>query len=107
MRRSHLLFLPFVFALCMPSFAGAQKVEVVGDVEGQPLAENVKRLLSTLDFLGSTLGKEASDALQAAAEARDAGQLQKLLDRHVLLQVSINPESRVKVARGPADAGLQ
>src|SRR5262249_55119773 len=107
MRRSPLLFLPFVIALCLPALAGAQKVDVVSDVEGQPLAENIKRLLSTLDFLGSPLSKEATDALQAAAAGRDAGKLQKLLDPHVLLQVAINPESRVKVARGQADAVLQ
>ena len=38
---------------------------------------------------------------------RDAVALQKQLDPHVLLAVSLNPESRVKVKRGPAAATLQ
>jgi len=43
----------------------------------------------------------------AAAQARDAGRLQQLLDDRVLLVVHVNPESRVRVARGPAAAMLQ
>src|SRR5207237_1375303 len=46
-------------------------------------------------------------ALQAACADRDAAGIQRLLDPHVLLAVSINPEARVKVARGPAPAVLQ
>ena len=42
-----------------------------------------------------------------AARERDAGRLQQLLDDRVLLVVHINPESRVRVARGPAAAVLQ
>jgi hypothetical protein len=76
-------------------------------VEGQPLAANVTRLLSALDGLGSPLPKETVDKLAQAAKARDAAQLQKLLDPHVLFFVSLNPESRVKVQRGPAAAVLQ
>ena len=45
--------------------------------------------------------------LTAAARARDADRLQQLLDDRVLLVVHINPETRVKVARGPAAAVLQ
>jgi hypothetical protein len=79
----------------------------IHEVEGQPLGENAKRLLEALDFLGAPLPKDTADAVRAAAKERDAAQLQKLLDPHVLVQVSINPESRVKAARGPAAAQLQ
>src|SRR5262249_28458440 len=34
-------------------------------------------------------------------------QIQKLLDAHCLIGVSINPESRVKAARGPAEVELR
>src|SRR5205814_6281433 len=45
--------------------------------------------------------------LEAAARTGDSDRLQKSLDPHVLLVVTINPESRVKVQRGPAKARLQ
>ena len=77
------------------------------DVEGQPLAANVTRLLQALDMFGSSLPKEQTAALQEAAKNRDAKKLQELLDPHVLVQVTINPESRVQVARGPGAAALQ
>ena len=79
----------------------------IGDVEGQPLAANVRRVIEALQFLGSPLPAEEVEKLQAAAKDRDAKQLQKLLDPRVLLLAHINPESRVKVRRGPAAADLQ
>lgn len=77
------------------------------DVEGQPLAANVRRVLEALEFLGTPLVGERHAALEQAAKERDARKLQELLDEHVLFVVQINPEARVKVARGPADARLQ
>jgi hypothetical protein len=77
------------------------------EVEGQPLAANVKRLLDALDFLGTPLPETTPKALQPALAARDAGKVQQLLDPHVLLVVHINPESRVMATRGPARAALQ
>jgi hypothetical protein len=87
------------------SFA-ADKLEPQS-VEGQPLGENAKRVLDTLDFLGAGLPKDTADAIRAAATARDAAKVQELLDPNVLVQVNINPESRVKAMRGPATATLQ
>jgi len=84
----------------------ADKLDV-HEVEGQPLGENAKRVLDALEFLGAPMPKESADAIRAAAKERDAAKLQKLLDPHVLVQVTINPESRVKAARGPAAAQLQ
>jgi len=92
--------------LCLPGRA-ADPLPVVGDVEGQPLGQNVARLLQALDLLGSPLPKDATDKIQAAADARDVKKIQELLDPNVLVMVGINPESRVKVARGPAEATLQ
>jgi hypothetical protein len=93
-----LLFASVVFA--------ADKLEPQS-VEGQPLGENAKRVLDTLDFLGAGLPKDTSDVIRAAATARDAAKVQELLDPNVLVQVTINPESRVKAMRGPATATLQ
>jgi len=86
--------------------ASAQNLQPV-DVEGQPLAANATRLLQALEFLGAPLPANTTTALEAAAKARDAKKIQELLDPQVLLVVTLNPESRVKVARGPASAVLQ
>src|SRR5207244_1705620 len=75
--------------------------------EGQPVAGNVRRLLDALDYLGAPLPADQSKAILAAVKEQDPAKLQKLLDPHVLVQVTINPESRVKVKRGPADGVLQ
>ncbi|MEQ8855452.1 CehA/McbA family metallohydrolase [Gimesia sp.] len=88
------------------SLLAAESVEVV-DVEGQPLGANVKRLISALDYLGAPLSDDLVQKLTAASEQRDARQIQKLLDSEVLCVVSLNPEVRTKVARGPAQAVLQ
>lgn len=88
--------------------AGAQdSVPVVPGVEGQPLAANVKRLIAALEYLGTPLGEEVSRTLKEAAEARDAEALQRILDKQVVFVVDLNPEVRVKVARGPGKVVLQ
>ncbi len=57
--------------------------------------------------MGQPLPADVAAKLEAAAKERDHARLQTLLDKHVLLVVAINPESRVKVLRGPAAAMLQ
>jgi hypothetical protein len=96
----------FVTASLLAVNALAQDVAPVA-VEGQPLAANARRLDQALDYLGAMLPPAARKALQVACADRDAARIQQLLDPHVLLAVSINPEARVKVARGPAPAVLQ
>src|SRR6266487_2261126 len=86
---------------------GQNAAELRVPVEGQPLSANITRVLHALDFLGAPLPSETIKGLEAAAQAQDADRLQELIDPHVLLLVSINPESRVKVQRGPAKARLQ
>ena len=76
-------------------------------VEGQPLGANIERLLDALDSLGAPVTAALRRDLVAAAKARDADRLQQLLDDRVLVVVHINPETRVKVDRGPAAAVLQ
>jgi hypothetical protein len=84
----------------------AQSLDPV-DVEGQPLASNVTRVLETLTFVGHPLEADRARAILAACKAQDATKIQQLLDPQVLFLVHINPEARVKVKRGPAAALLQ
>jgi hypothetical protein len=93
-----------VVALCAPSFA--QTPEPI-DVEGQPLASNVERVLRGLDLLGTPLADNETKAILQAVRERKAETLQKLLDPHVLFLVNLNPEARVKAKRGPATVALQ
>src|SRR5436190_24044913 len=75
------------------------------EVDGQPLAANAERLVQALEFLGAPLSADAAAALKAAGQ--DGKAIQKVLDPLALVVVSINPEARVKVARGTAAASLQ
>ena len=85
----------------------AAAAEPVVPVAAQPLAANVTRLVEALDFLGASLPADVKKSLAQAAQKPDADRLQRLLDEHALFIVEINPESRVKVRRGPAKAVLQ
>lgn len=64
-------------------------------------------MVEALEFLGAPLAVEKQAALATAGRARDAAKLQQLLDPEVLVAVQVNPEARVKAARGPAAARLQ
>jgi hypothetical protein len=95
--------LPLVLALAL----AADPPPVVPDVDGQPVAANAERLARALRVLGALLPADAAEAVRAAADAHDAAAVQKALDARVLAVVTINPEARVKVARGPAAATAQ
>lgn len=84
--------------------AGTVSAQSTLDVEGQPLAANVRRLLQALDRLGAPLSETTQLSVLAACNDRDVGAIQRLLDPHVLLSVNINPEVRVKAARGAGGA---
>ena len=95
-----------IVSMWFARLASAQELAIV-PVEGQPLAANVKRLLQALDYLGAPLPADTHKTLKGACDDQDAAKIQRLLDPHVLLAVHLNPEVRVKVARGPARATLQ
>ncbi|MEO2090008.1 MAG: CehA/McbA family metallohydrolase, partial [Gemmataceae bacterium] len=95
-----------LFALT-PALLAADKPPVIDGVDGQPLAANAERLAKALDFLGTPLPADVAKTLTAAVEAKDAKRVQEILDPRVLFVVNINPESRVKAARGPAEAVAQ
>src|SRR5437762_6825519 len=77
-----------------------------GVVALQPLAQQVRRLETALGYLGQPLpitDREAIDAALARTDTSAAvSDIQEILDRLVLANVHINPESRVKVEQGRA-----
>jgi hypothetical protein len=74
---------------------------------GQPLAGNARRVTESLKYLGQPLPETAENTLREAIGKQDAARIQEILEPHVLFHVDINPELRVKVARGKAVAVLQ
>ena len=89
--------------------ACSEPLPLVLDVDAQPLAAQAERVADALRFLGQPLSPEAARQLAAARNA-DPEQMvrgvQETLDAYCLVDIHINPESRVKVARGPAEAKL-
>ena len=79
---------------------------VATSVEMQPLAAQVRRLIEALDYIGAPLGSDDRQAIDAAMREVDAAQatgaIERVLDKYVLLDVEINPESRVHTTQGPA-----
>lgn len=99
-------FLSAILLIAWTTQVHAQKLDVI-DVEGQPLAANVTRIIQAYELVGQPLPADLVKPLNEAIAARDAKKIQQLLDPHVLVLVTVNPESRVKAARGPAKAELQ
>ncbi|MEO8425801.1 MAG: hypothetical protein ABI651_01685, partial [Verrucomicrobiota bacterium] len=83
---------------------------IVRNVELQPFIAQVKRVIEATDFLGVPLSAADRQALEAAFKNSDSDgaseAIQRTLDKHCLIVVDINPESRVKVAAGPAKPEL-
>jgi hypothetical protein len=79
-------------------------------VELQPLGAQVARVIEALQYLGSPLPDADRRAIETASAGTDeraaTARIQEVLDRHVLLDVHINPESRVHVTQGKAPADL-
>jgi hypothetical protein len=90
--------------------AGPPALPLVGEVEWQPLAAQVRRLMEASESLGVAFNAADQRALNAALAGTDAAAageaIQRILDRHCLISININPESRVKVAQGPAKPEL-
>ena len=76
----------------------------------QPLAQQVRRVESVLASLGQPLSADAHQALNGAIGERDETRAVRLIDDAlaplVLLDVTINPESRVSVVQGAATPAL-
>lgn len=97
-------------SLSLAMAAEDAKLPLVAGVEAQPLKANAKRVAEALDYLGQPLAAEQKKELDAALTNTDDAQaikaIQAVLDPLALAGVNINPESRVKVARGPVVAEL-
>ena len=87
--------------LVLPAFA--ETLPVV-QVEHQPFAAQVARLLEALDLLGAPLPPAEAAELRSATSVE---RMQAILDRRVLVAIEINPESRVKAIEGPAVPELE
>jgi hypothetical protein len=81
----------------------AEELPVVSNVELQPLAAQAERVADALEMTGEPLPPAERRDLKSA---KTAAEIQKILDRHCLAGININPESRVKVQEGPARAEL-
>jgi hypothetical protein len=85
----------------------------VDEANRERLQRQGQQLLEVLEKLKAPLPSETERSLRGLLADRDAGdakftaELQKVLDPQCLVAVSINPESRVKAARGPASAELR
>jgi hypothetical protein len=86
------------FAL-MASALAAQELPMVSNVELQPLAAQAERVADALEMTGEPLPAAERAELKGA---KTVAEIQKILDRHCLVGININPESRVKVQEGPA-----
>lgn len=77
-----------------------------GTVPLQPLAQQARRLETALRYLGQPLSAADHQALNEAVSLPDeqaaVARIQQTLDKYVLANVHINPESRVKVEQGAA-----
>lgn len=92
------------FGACTTS-TNAQTTDL--EVEAQPLASNVRRVLQALDGLGYPLALEAPQMLETALQAMDATAIQHAVDPCVMAVVTISPEERVSVNRGAGKIELQ
>ena len=89
----------------------AEELPLVTKVEFQPFAAQVTRVMQSLDLVGEPLPAAEAAEIRRIIDAGSGGAaqieaLQRLLDKHCLAGVEINPESRVKVQQGQAKAEL-
>jgi len=101
-------FLACLVVLCpvFAAFADDSPLPLVMNIELQPLAAQIERVVQAMDDLGSPLAATTVAELRGAATDTNASRgvetIQRLLDPQCLFAVQINPEARVKVAAGPA-----
>lgn len=82
----------------------AADLPIVAKVDHQPLSAQVNRVMEALDMLGDPLlGGDAA----ALRKATTSEQIQRILDRHCLVGVNINPEGRLSVQQGAANPELE
>src|SRR6266851_1157577 len=94
------------------STLGQSPLPVIDDVDVRALRVQCRQLLEGLTKMKAALppetARELRDLLKDERKPSDetAAKIQRLLNAQCLVAVSINPESRVKAARGPRSAEL-
>ena len=102
----------FCAALCAVACAqqATHQHSTSAPVPLQPLAQQVRQLEEALNYLGQPLPaadtRRIHEAIANPDEAAAVRALEAVLDPHVLVNVDINPESRVKVEEGAAKPDL-
>ncbi len=92
-------FLIFLFFSVVPAFS--QKVEY------QPFVFQTQNLVETLDFLGTPLIENDKVKIAELIENQsEVEEIQQILEKYILFEVQVNPESRVKVKTGAAKTEL-
>jgi hypothetical protein len=90
----------------------ADSLAIVEDVSWRPFRSHCRELLAALEKLSAPLPGTTLESVKALLDSGPRDQraasaaIQKLLDPHCLVGVHINPESRVKAARGQRRAHL-
>jgi hypothetical protein len=113
MSRASLLLAAALVAAVPVTSRAQPTLPPVDVVDAGQLRGHVERLLRAFGELKAPLPAESRQALRALLDEKPAdadewaARVQKVLDAHCLVGVSINPESRVKAARGPAPAELR
>lgn len=108
-----LLLSPILMVILVLNAGAASSLPVVEKFEWMPFRDHCRQLIQALEKAGFPLPAKTVRELTTLLDRRpdDPGEasaaVQKLLDSHCLLGVSINPESRVKAARGPASVVLR
>jgi hypothetical protein len=109
---SRAIILSLFLFLLLAGRTPAQALAEVDDVPWQPFRTHCRSLLAGLDKLSAPLPPETVKAVNKLLDSEPEtprlaiAAIQKLLDRHCLIGVHINPESRVKAARGAFKAEL-
>ncbi|MBA2562789.1 MAG: CehA/McbA family metallohydrolase, partial [Chitinophagaceae bacterium] len=104
------LYLPLILFAQHPAHHPPTIQKIISGIEPQPLLAQAIRLQEALSFLGSSLSHEDEKRLLALQDQPLTQQVihdvQAILDPYCLAFITINPEARVKVERGPAKAKL-
>ncbi|MDO8542928.1 MAG: CehA/McbA family metallohydrolase [Opitutaceae bacterium] len=89
--------------ICIPAaILLAAPLPTVRNVDWQPLAAQVQRVIQAMELIGEPLTASERAAVDAALQDKDVMRLQSALDVRCLFGVNINPEMRVKVEQGMA-----
>jgi hypothetical protein len=104
----HVFILSLALLTAASGRASSPQLPPVANVELQPLAAQVQRLVDALDYLGAPLPAADKQALKAAAVDKTKGveTIQRLLDKHCLAGLRIQGANKLETIAGPAKAEL-